>query len=138
MFGPTVTLARVALARDQDEQAEQWFRESLPGSLARYASEGVDDELGWCYEGLAMIAFRRGQTARSARLLGMAWALVLGMAWALGRNGPDDPQPPVGYDSAARGRYSSMHAALRDPFFLNEWCWGRDRPEAQAIAYALK
>lgn len=119
------------LAQDEDDTAATVFRESLP--LARRTSErnqiAMFPELYIPFEGFAMIATRRGDLRRAARLLGVTWAI--------GRPGPDEE--PLDYASTIYKRYLQMRVEIRatPDGMLSEWKWGSALCPSQADQLAL-
>jgi predicted ATPase/DNA-binding SARP family transcriptional activator len=130
-----LNLTRLALALlgiDKDTEAETVFFKCLP--IARRTSECTHatalPEVFHTYEGLAMIAARRGDLRRAARLLGAAWPM--------GRPGPDGV--PTDYDPMVTERYTRMMAQIYQlpGRLLAEWERGRALCPAQADAFALR
>ena len=124
------SLGQVALARGEDGRAEDLFREGLRlGSQSGYP-DSVADETCWCFEGLAMTAFVRGDQDRAAALLGVAWGR--------GREGPDnhDPSFPADYAPSLRER---RYTPMRDALGADETRWhaARNLSRADALDFTL-
>ncbi len=124
--GVATTLLNLGnVLRDQDalDQAAARYGESL--SLHRE----LQDRLGvaHCLQGMAMVAGRRGDAGRSARLCGAAAALRA----AIGA--PHAPANRAAFERTT----ASARAALGDAAFTEAWAAGEALSLEEAIADAL-
>jgi hypothetical protein len=115
-------LGLIRLGQQRYSDAELCFREALPDLLTHYRHL-----FGWALIGMSDIAWRQGDTIRSARLRARAEALFREIAYAF----------PAIYHSLYEESASALHQARARTDVEAAWWEGETMSPEEALDYAL-